>query len=336
MSASDPLLRVAQFALAFRTETGLATVLDGVDLEVARGEILGLVGESGCGKSTLVRAILGLMPAGARVLGGRIEFGGQNLLDLDEAVLSRDIRAGRIGFIPQDPFQSFNPLFRVGSQMLEIMRWHAPPEIGRSRSAHRARLLELMERVRIPAPDTALKRFPHEFSGGQLQRLMIAAAIACKPDLVLADEPTSALDVTTQQQILALLEELAREMNTAVILVTHDLGLVAQYCDRVSVMYAGQTVESFSHKRMLEGVRHPYTRLLLDCHPDRAGALRGIPGIVPGIARMPPGCRFGPRCPAVLPICSTQRPKAEMLEADHSVQCWAVSGSIAARVPADA
>jgi peptide/nickel transport system ATP-binding protein len=336
MSSSDLLLRIAQFALAFRTEDGLATVLDGVDLEVARGEILGLVGESGCGKSTLVRAILGLMPPSARVLGGRIEFDGQNLLDLDEAVLNRDIRAGRIGFIPQDPFQSFNPLFRVGSQMLEIMRWHAPAEVGHSRAAHRIRLLELMDRVGIPAAGAALKRFPHEFSGGQLQRLMIAAAISCKPDLVLADEPTSALDVTTQQQILALLDELAREMNTAVILVTHDLGLVAQYCDRVSVMYAGQTVESFPHERMLDGARHPYTRMLLDCHPDRAGALKGIPGIVPGIARMPSGCRFGPRCPAVLPICSVEQPQREMLAAGHTIQCWAVSDSAASRVHADA
>jgi peptide/nickel transport system ATP-binding protein len=322
--SEDPLLHVHNLSLAFRTEAGLAAVLDAVDLTVGRGEIVGLVGESGCGKSTLVKAILGIVPAGAQILEGRIDFDGQNLLTLDEAALTAQIRARRIGFIPQDPFQSFNPLFRVGSQLLEIMRWHAPPDVGNGRPAWRQHLIGLMERVRIPDPAAALDRFPHEFSGGQLQRLMIVGAMACRPDLILADEPTSALDVTTQQQILLLLEEIAREMQAAVLLVTHDLGLVAQFCDRVTVMYAGQSVETLPRQAILGHARHPYTRMLLDCHPDREGALRGIPGIVPSVTRMPDGCRFHPRCPHAGDICARERPHDQDLAPDHAVRCWAV------------
>ena len=322
------LLAIQDFSLSLMTETGPARVLDHVDLVVNRGEILGLVGESGCGKSTLVRSILGIRPLGSLVQGGQILLEEEDLLSMDETILSQRIRARRIGFIPQDPFQSFNPLFRVGTQLLEIMRWHAPSHLGATRARHRAHLMSLLERIRIPQPAEALDRYPHEFSGGQLQRLMIAGALACSPDLILADEPTSALDVTTQQQILLLLEELARETRTSVVIVTHDLGLVAQFCDRVCIMYAGQTVETVSGADVLADLRHPYARMLLDCHPDRDGALRGIPGIVPALSQMPKGCRFHPRCPSALAVCAETSPDATLIGSDHAVSCYVLKAAL--------
>ena len=322
MSEGRALLEVRRFSLGLRTDTGLARVLDGVDLAVRRGEIVGLVGESGCGKSTLVRSILGIMPRGSQVLNGRIDLGGENLLALGEPELSARIRASRIGFIPQDPFQSFNPLFRVGGQILEVMRWHPPARAGRTRKAHRQHLIQILERVRMPDPAAALERYPHELSGGQLQRMTIACAVACEPELILADEPTSALDVTTQQQILIHLEQLARERQVAVLLVTHDLGLVTQFCDSVTVIYAGQSVETLPARAILDGARHPYTRMLLDCHPDRDGALTGIPGIVPALAQMPHGCRFNPRCPKAMDVCATRKPLSSQSSGEQGVSCW--------------
>jgi oligopeptide/dipeptide ABC transporter ATP-binding protein len=326
------LLTVRDFSLSFSTEVGQRRVLDHADLRVERGEIHGLIGESGCGKSTLVRAILGLLPLGSSVDDGAILLEDFNLLKLDEAVLARDIRARRIGFIPQDPFQSFNPLFRVGTQLLEIMRWHAGPAQGKGRNQHRLQLIKLLERVQISEPSKALDRYPHEFSGGQLQRLMIAGALACGPDVILADEPTSALDVTTQQQILLLLEELARETRTAVVVVTHDLGLVAQFCDRVTIMYAGQTVETLPSEAVLHDTSHPYARMLLDCHPDRDGALRGIPGIVPALGQMPDGCRFHPRCPVMMDICGLQFPSERIVGKQHRARCWALDAKDASEI----
>jgi peptide/nickel transport system ATP-binding protein len=320
------LLDVRSFSLGFPTDAGLARVLDGVDLAVGRGEIVGLVGESGCGKSTLVRSILGIMPRGAQVLGGRIDLDGENLLDIGEAELSARIRASRIGFVPQDPFQSFNPLFRVGGQILEVMRWHAPASAGGTGKAHRQHLIRALERLGMPDPETALERYPHELSGGQLQRLTIACAMACEPELILADEPTSALDVTTQQQILVHLNELARERQVAVLLVTHDLGIVAQFCDSVAVMYAGQLVETMPARAIVDGARHPYTRMLLACHPDREGALTGIPGIVPDLTRMPGGCRFNPRCPSAMDVCSARTPRASR-SPESCVRCWLYEAS---------
>ena len=322
-----PLLAIQDFSLSLMTGSGSSRVLDHVDLVVNHGEILGLVGESGCGKSTLVRSILGIRPLGSHIEGGHILLEDEDLLSMDEAVLARRIRARRIGFIPQDPFQSFNPLFRVGTQLLEIMRWHAPSKLGTTRARHRAHLVSLLERIRIPQPAEALDRYPHEFSGGQLQRLMIAGALACSPDLILADEPTSALDVTTQQQILLLLEELARETRTSVMIVTHDLGLVAQFCDRVCIMYAGQTVETVSGADVLADLQHPYARMLLDCHPDRDGALRGIPGIVPALSNLPSGCRFHPRCPSAMAVCAEISPGATFIGSNHAASCHVVKAT---------
>src|SRR5882757_9590923 len=276
-----PLLSVRGLKVSIRTDEGIAWVLDDVGLELERGRILGVVGESGCGKSTLIRAVMGILPRGARVDRGEIWFEGENLLAFSEAELNRTVRSSRIGFIPQDPLLALNPVFKVGTQLLEVMRWHAPDDGTRGgprRQRHIARLVELLRRMQVPDPETALERYPHQFSGGQRQRLLIAAALACAPGLVIADEPTTALDVTTQHQILLLLRELVGEFGISLLFVTHDFGVVAELCDDLCVIYAGQTVETGRTAEILAHPRHPYTKALLACHPDRAAIFSGIPG----------------------------------------------------------
>jgi oligopeptide/dipeptide ABC transporter ATP-binding protein len=299
-----PVLSVKGLKVSIRTDDGPARVLDGVGLTLEKGRVLGVVGESGCGKSTLIRAIMGILPRAASVDAGTITFEGENLLVFTEAELNERIRGSRIGFIPQDPLLSLNPVFKVGTQLLEIMRDHA--EGGRR--DHIARLVALLARLRVPSPETALERYPHQFSGGQRQRLLIAAALACKPGLLIADEPTTALDVTTQHEILRLMRELADEFSLALLFVTHDLGVVAELCDDLCVIYAGQTVESGAVADVLRAPGHPYTQALVGCHPERATAFTGIRGAVPSAVRMPPGCRFSPRCPVAEPVCATALP----------------------------
>jgi oligopeptide/dipeptide ABC transporter ATP-binding protein len=314
----DVLLSVDGLRVTIPTDDGPAYVLDHVDLAIPRGRIVGVVGESGCGKSTLARAVLGILPRDARVDRGRIVLDGEDLLALDQRALTRRIRGKEIGFIPQDPYLALNPTFRVGTQLLEILRWHGGPG---GRDAHRARLLELLRAVQIPDPEVALERYPHQFSGGQRQRLLIAGALACRPKLVIADEPTTALDVTTQLQILKLLRDLAMDFGVSMLFVTHDFGVVAQLCDEVMVMYAGQSVEAGTTADIIERPRHPYTQMLLACHPDRAQDLAGIPGIVPSPIAPPAGCRFHPRCPSVREICRAARPAAVLAEGGHAVRC---------------
>jgi oligopeptide/dipeptide ABC transporter ATP-binding protein len=314
---SAPLLDVRDLSVAIRTDEGVAEVLDRTCLEIAEGEIVGVVGESGCGKSTLVRSILGVLPAAARVTAGSIRFAGIELTTMDRRALTREIRGRRIGFIPQDPYLALNPVFTVGTQLLEVARWHG----SASRRADRARLIELLRQVQIPDPEAALKRYPHQFSGGQRQRLLIAGALLCRPELIIADEPTTALDVTTQRQIIELLGALARDTGAAMLFVTHDFGVVAQLCDRVAVMYAGQTVERGPSAAILTAPQHPYTRLLLDCHPDRAATLAGIPGTVPSVIAAPPGCRFHPRCPSARADCRIAPPPTIALGDGHDAAC---------------
>ncbi|WP_428538670.1 ABC transporter ATP-binding protein [Rhodopila sp.] len=312
-----PTLAVRGLKIAFRTDAGPAAVLDDVTLTLEKRQVLGVVGESGCGKSTLIRAILGILPPATRVNAGEIIFEGENLLAFTEAELNQRIRGSRIGFIPQDPLLSLNPVFKVGTQMLEIMRDHAPR--GTNRRDHIARLVHLLTRLRVPDPAAALERYPHQFSGGQRQRLLIAAALACAPGLIIADEPTTALDVTTQQEILTLLRELVDELDVSLLFVTHDLGVVAELCDALCVIYAGQTVESGPVRTVLNAPGHPYTQALLACHPERAAAFVGIPGTVPSPFRMPPGCRFGPRCAYREPVCSAALPA--VVHAGTDVRC---------------
>jgi peptide/nickel transport system ATP-binding protein len=319
-----PLLDVRALKVSIRTDEGLAQVLDDVSLTLQKGRILGVVGESGCGKSTLIRAVMGILPRGARVDRGEIWFEGENLLAFSEDELNRTVRSSRIGFIPQDPLLALNPVFKVGSQLLEVMRWHAPDDGTRGserKRRHAARLVELLRRMQVPDPDGALERYPHQFSGGQRQRLLIAAALACSPRLVIADEPTTALDVTTQHQILLLLRELVEEFGISLLFVTHDFGVVAELCDDLCVIYAGQTVEAGKVGAILDAPSHPYTRALLACHPDRATSFIGIPGMVPSPLSRPAGCPFAPRCRDVRPVCLEGPPPQGHARSGVEVRC---------------
>ena len=324
MTAGTALLAVEGLRVSIAADDGVARVLDHVDLAIPGGRVVGVVGESGCGKSTLARAILGILPRAARVESGRIAFAGEDLLRLDQRELTRRIRGREISFIPQDPYLALNPTFRVGTQLLEIMRWHASDgaaDGARGRRArHRARLVELLRAVQLADPEQALERYPHQFSGGQRQRLLIAGALACRPRLVIADEPTTALDVTTQLQILKLLRDLAGDFGVSMLFVTHDFGVVAELCDEVMVMYAGQSVEAGATAEILDRPRHPYTQMLIACHPDRSSDLAGIPGVVPSPLAPPPGCRFHPRCPSARAVCAAARP-ASVADGGHAVAC---------------
>jgi peptide/nickel transport system ATP-binding protein len=336
------LLAVRDLRVQFVTDQGVAQVLDGISLDVRAGEVVGLVGESGCGKTTLARAILGILPPNAaRVREGRIVFGGRDLLREDARTLNRGVRGRAITFIPQDPYSSFNPVFTVGTQIMELMKWKSPalrggggagnrragwPDLlrpyprGRYR-ADRAAVVELLRAVQIPEPERALRRLPHEFSGGQRQRLMIAMALLPQPDLIIADEPTTALDVTIQAQILRLLRELVKERGVSCLFTTHDLGTAHEICDRIVVMYAGQEVESAPTDRFFTRPFHPYTRRLLDSLPNPGGEIRDIPGEVPVLIGPPSGCRFHPRCDYATRECRETRPGARG-EAEHRVRCY--------------
>lgn len=327
--SGDLVLAVSDLSVTAYSDHGQAKILDHVNLELRRGEIMGVAGESGCGKSTLIRSILGILPDRARAETGRIMFRGEDLLTMPAGRLEREIRGGAIGFIPQDPYLALNPVFTVGDQLLEILRWHGAPgdEPGQRytrslRARHRQRLVDLLDAVQVPDARNALDRYPHQFSGGQRQRLLIAGAIACQPEIILADEPTTALDVTTQLQILKLLKELAARFDVSMLLVTHDFGVIAQLCDRVTIMYAGQTAEFGPTREIIDAPRHPYTQMLIKCHPDRADDLVGIPGQVPQLVSPPPGCRFHPRCPAAVDLCSEVRPPLTHDTADgQAVAC---------------
>jgi peptide/nickel transport system ATP-binding protein len=320
-----PLLDIRNLRLSIKTDEGTARILDHVALTLVPGRILGVVGESGCGKSTLVRAVLGILPKTTAIEAGEILFAGEDLLRLGERELARRVRGSRIGFIPQDPYLALNPVFTIGQQLLAVMRAHAPAPDGLRAGAlmrhHRARLIELLRRVQIPEPEAVLARYPHQFSGGQRQRIMIAGALACRPRLLIADEPTTAIDVTTQLQILKLLRSLAGEFGLAMLFVTHDLGIVAQLCDEVTIMYAGQTVESGPTDAVLADPQHPYTRALLACHPDRAKTFVGIPGLVPSPLNPPPGCRFSPRCRDAVDYCRRRAPHLITAADHHLVNC---------------
>jgi oligopeptide/dipeptide ABC transporter ATP-binding protein len=312
-----PALEARNLRISIRTDEGVARVLDDVSVTLERGRILGVVGESGCGKSTLIRAVMGILPRGASVDGGEIWFEGENLLVFSEKELNERVRSSRIGFIPQDPFLALNPVFKVGTQLLETMRWHA----AGTRRDHIARLVMLLGRMQVPDPAGALERYPHQFSGGQRQRLLIAAALACAPQLVIADEPTTALDVTTQHQILVLLRELVSEFGLSLLFVTHDFGVVAELCDDLCVIYAGQTVEAGPVQAILDAPAHPYTRALLACHPERATAFVGIPGLVPSPLARPAGCLFAPRCGDVRPVCRERTPAQGRADSGAAVRC---------------
>jgi peptide/nickel transport system ATP-binding protein len=329
------LLAVRGLSVDFVTDRGPAQVLDGINLDVAPGEVVGLVGESGCGKTTLARAILGILPAGAaRIRGGEVRFKGTDLLREDPRAVNDRVRGRAITFIPQDPFTSFSPVFPVGTQIMDLMKWKSPlvgagprptPPFGRYPRERwredRQSVLETLRAVQMPEPARTLRRLPHEFSGGQRQRLMIAMALLPRPELIIADEPTTALDVTIQAQILRLLRALVKERGVSVLFTTHDLGTAHEICDRVVVMYAGQEMEAAPTDAFFARPAHPYTRRLLDSVPGPGGDLRDIPGEVPSLVAPPPGCRFHPRCDYATAECRAERPAFRALGGGHSVRC---------------
>ena len=317
-----PLLAVEELSVAFPGAGGEVPVVRRLSFEVGAGEFLGLVGESGCGKSVTALALLRLVPEPGRITGGRILLDGENLLELPERAM-RSVRGGRIGMVFQEPMSALNPVLSVGFQIAEAVRVHRPV----SRREAREEAVRLLDLVAIATPRQRLKDYPHQLSGGQRQRVMIAIALAAEPDLVIADEPTTALDVTVQAQILELLEELRRKLGLAVLLITHDLAVVAETCDRVVVMYAGQGVEQAPVERLFAAPAHPYTRGLLAAVPQlgatrRGGELATIPGQVPEPSRLPRGCAFHPRCAEVMDECRTDKPEVWSVAAGQSARCF--------------
>lgn len=316
-----PLLEIRDLTVAFDTPRGRATAVEDVSLSLEAGSVLGLVGESGCGKTLTALSILGLVPAPGRVRSGRIVFDGRDLRGLSEAEL-RAVRGRRIGMIFQEPLTALNPVFTVGEQIAEGLRHH----LGASRRAAWSRAVALLEEVGVPDPARRARAYPHQLSGGLRQRAMIAMALAPGPDLLLADEPTTALDPTLQAQILALLARLRAERGLAILLVTHDLGVVAEACEAVAVMYAGRVVERAPVEALFEAPAHPYTAGLLSSIPrrlpdGRRAPLRPIPGAVPSPFDRPPGCAFAPRCPRAAPACAAAEPALEALAPDRRVAC---------------
>ncbi len=324
MNNTQPLLAVKNLKTYFYTEDGIVRAVDGVDFDVYPGEVLGLVGESGCGKSVTSLSIMRLVSKPGRVDGGEILLDGNDLLDLSEDEMVK-IRGNRVSMIFQQPQTALNPVFKVGDQLAEVLNIHQ--DLGKDAGWNRA--VALLKMVGVPDPERRAHAYPHELSGGMAQRVMIAMALACVPELLIADEPTTALDVTIQAQILDLMRDLRRDMGTSVILITHDLGVVAEMADRVAVMYAGEIVEQAEVNSLFDEPMHPYTQGLIGSIPilgEIKEKLDVIPGSVPNLVNLPPGCRFAPRCQARvkynLSICTKTEPDLNEAKPGHLVRCW--------------
>jgi peptide/nickel transport system ATP-binding protein/oligopeptide transport system ATP-binding protein len=317
-----PVLEVHNLTTKIPTRRGPLTAVDDVSFTLEAGEVFGLVGESGSGKSMTCRSVLGLVPPRGKVTAGQVHYQGQDLLALSRGEMNR-IRGKEIAMIFQDPIAVLNPVLRIGAQLREVMLEH---RVVASAAEAEVRAVELMRMVGIPAPQRRLRDYPHQFSGGMCQRVVIASALACSPRVILADEPTTALDVTIQDQILKLLVRLQQELQLSLLLVTHDMGVVAQTCQRVAVMYAGQIVEMAETVELFAAPRHPYTVGLLNCVPrmDEAGEVRPlkpIPGAPPDLVRPPPGCRFHPRCPLASEECKSGGFPLRPVGAGHFSAC---------------
>jgi oligopeptide/dipeptide ABC transporter ATP-binding protein len=326
--AGEVLLEVRGLQTHFDTRQGVVKAVDGADFHVKRGEVLGLVGESGCGKSVTSLSIMGLIPHPGKVVAGEILFGGKDIAAMKAAEV-RALRGEHISMIFQQPASALNPVYRAGAQIKEVFELHR----DWSSEVEEAKVIEMLAKVGIPDPKRRAESYPHELSGGMAQRIMIAMALACEPELLIADEPTTALDVTIQAQILDLIRDLQKTSNTSVILITHDLGIVAEMADRVSVMYAGEIVEETDVRSIFRNPLHPYTKGLIGSIPV-LGSLREqldvIPGVVPSMIDLPKGCRFAPRCgPRVenaLQICTEIEPDLREVEEGHKVRCWLYFG----------
>ena len=323
---AEPLLSIRNLSVQFFTYQGVVRALEGIDLMIQRGEILGLVGETGCGKSVLARSILRLVPdPPGKITQGEIRFKGEDILRVNGKRL-REIRGNEISMIFQEPMSSLNPVFTIGNQMAEVVILHQ--RVKRDRA--RAICLEMLSQVKMPDPDRVLSKYPHELSGGMKQRAMIAMELSCRPALLIADEPTTALDVTVQGQVLTILDDLVRRIGASVLFISHDLGVIAQLCDRVSVMYAGRMVETAPVEALFARPRHPYTVGLLQAIPsmhEERDSLMTIPGVVPRLIDPPPGCRFAPRCAKRFEPCDRVVPPLSEVEPGHAVACHLYPGA---------
>ncbi len=329
----DVLLDVRDLHTQFTTSGGVVRAVDGVSWDVQAGETVALVGESGCGKSVSALSVMRLIaPPAGRIVSGQIRFKGRDLLGLSEDEM-RKVRGREIGMIFQEPMTSLNPVLTVGRQLTETLEIH----LGMTPAQSRARAGEILGLVGISDPERRLRQYPHQFSGGMRQRIMIAMALSCNPALILADEPTTALDVTIQAQILELLKDLSRKLGAAMLLITHNLGVVARYADRVNVMYAGRIVERGTAREIYANPRHPYTLGLLRSVPrldePRKARLDPISGQPPDLTRLPPGCAFAPRCAFVVERCRAERPELVTVATAHTAACWE-SERLAVTVPA--
>lgn len=321
---ASALLEVEELQTSFFTEMGVAKAVDRVSFSVRQAEVLGIVGESGCGKSVTAYSIMRLLPSPpGEVVGGRVLFEGKDLLVIPEEEMQA-VRGNRISMIFQEPMTSLNPVFRVGDQIVEAIQSHQ--EISKREALERA--VELLKEAGIPSPEVRVNDYPHQMSGGMRQRVMIAMALACRPRLIIADEPTTALDVTIQAQILDLLQQLQKTSGAAILLITHDLGVIAEVADRVLVMYTGRIVEEASARDLFASPLHPYTQGLMKSIPGRAALsgskrLEAIPGVVPSLLDLPPGCKFNTRCPLVFDKCFAD-PEPPLLhpKGGHPVRCW--------------
>ena len=320
--ADESLLQVKDLVTVFHTEAGLARAVNGVNFELKRGKTLGVVGESGCGKSVTALSIMGLLPKpSGQVESGEILYGGKNLARLPAEEMYR-IRGRHIAMIFQEPMTALNPVYSIYYQLAEILSVHFPTM---TKGDLRDRCVELLTEVGIPAPEMRLNDYPHQLSGGMRQRVMIAIALACSPDILICDEPTTALDVTVQAQILDLMKELQEKNGMSLLFITHDLGVIAEVSDEVLVMYGGRCAEYAPVKELFKGPKHPYTKRLLQSMPrlttPRKSRLPTIPGMVPGIFEMPGGCRFANRCDYALDICKRDAPEFEACGSQHRVAC---------------
>lgn len=317
----QPILKIENLHTHFFTEKGEVPAVDGVDLYINPGEVLGVVGESGCGKSVTSLSVLKLVPnPPGRIVDGRILFKGRDIVPMKEREM-RKIRGNAVSMIFQEPMTSLNPLFTVGQQIIETVRLHQ----GVSKKEAREHAIDMLRKVGIPRPESIIDEYPHQLSGGMRQRVMIAMSISCNPELLIADEPTTALDVTIQAQILDLIRRLNEEQGTAVMMITHDLGVVAEMCHRVAVMYAGKVVEEGPVRDIFKNPLHPYTQGLIASVPrmdETRERLYSIPGNVPILSTTMQGCRFAPRCPHVMDICRRSLPELTLQDDRHSSRCW--------------
>ncbi len=320
MPPKQYLLRVKGLKTYFHSEEGTIKAVDGVDFTVQAGEVLGIVGESGCGKSVTALSIMRLISSPGVIAGGEVVFDGDDLLELPDEQM-RKLRGNHLAMIFQQPTTSLNPVFTIGDQIAEVLKVHK--QLNSTEAA--ARTEELLTMVGIPDPRRRMGNYPHQLSGGMCQRVMIAMGLACNPELLIADEPTTALDVTIQAQILDLMRNLKEQINTAIILITHDLGVVAEMVDNVLVMYAGKVVEYAPVNGIFDAPKHPYTQGLLASMPVQGVVkeeLEAIPGTVPSLLDLPPGCRFAPRCPYRMDKCDQEEPPLIKLEGNRLVRCW--------------